>query len=981
MIRSVVLASFASFLLAVGAGSAGAVNRDCPTGLVWDPGQGACIKKVKIKRKPLEMYYAAIEQLEGKSGAPDPARGASLLRQACEAKEMAACTLMGHVLMVGKSAADPRRAVAADASGSLRSFTRACDGGDAQGCLGVADVHARGLLGKVDQALATEALERACTMQNGRGCYRLAEQYEKGRGVKSDIVKARELYKKAFGLLGATCPASGPSCYLLGLAYNRGAGTVASSSKAFTAFESGCSAGSGEACFELGKAYFWGEGIKTDKVKAVVYYDRSCWQYDYALGCHDAGVTLVQGGDVPVDNARAQRFGDRACELDKQQCELRAYLIAVGPEPRDEAAAAGWYRVACENGNATGCYSLGARLASGLGVGKDQGAALAAFERACDGGHEVACRRLGLAHYNGESQGLKVTVDKVKAFRFFARACDNQDAEGCHWAGYLAEKGDGMSAVDDALAVRAYTKGCTLERGSSCEAVGRMAAAARGGLEAKAAREWWEKACNLRDQDACVNLGHRYYDGDGVDKDDLLAAGAFERACVLGAGRQCMWIAQLLKGANADAARQKAAVESLKTACKSKAPNPKACLALAGVYAYGSIAEKEPRAAFDLVKDACEQRKDQDACIELANYYMTGVGVVPNVEEGKKRYQEQCDAGMAASCTWLALQLYKEQKYEVAAQLFARACTEKHAQACTMIGFSHYAGQGVRWDVEAAAGEYQQGCELGDAVSCSNLGEIYEIGYARAKDLKKSLELYQKACTPTATSGCWAVGRFHERGWEVKVDLERAEREYRRACEADSGEACQSLAALLGKRGGKLKEIAKLNARAFELATLQSKSNPYGFYVLGRYYRDGVTVLKDRAKAAELFGKSCDGNEPQGCLSAGALAMERGRGGDKAGFEAASVYYDKGCAAGVDEACTEAAEARKLGEGTAPSPSPSLPGKVAPRAGGCGCRAGARTADASGASGATAALFGVIAMLGVLVVRGRSRRRARARRR
>lgn len=228
-------------------------------------------------------------------------------------------------------------------------------------------------------------------MQNGRGCYRLAEQYEKGRGVKADIVRARELYKKAFGLLGATCPSSGPSCYLLGLAYNRGAGTVASAAKAFTAFESGCSAGSGEACFELGKAYFWGDGIKTDKVKAVVYYDCSCWQYDYALGCHDAGVTLVQGGEVPIDNARAQRFGDRACELDKQQCELRAYLIATGPEPRDEAAAASWYRVACENGNATGCYACaglapGQRPRRGQGPGRRAGRLRARLRRRPRGG-------------------------------------------------------------------------------------------------------------------------------------------------------------------------------------------------------------------------------------------------------------------------------------------------------------------------------------------------------------------------------------------------------------------------------------------------------------------------------------------------------------------------------------------------------------------------------------------------------------------
>src|SRR5688572_21705316 len=107
-------AALAILVLVVFAGEAAAIDRNCPAGQTWDPSQGACVKKVVArKRSPQEMYYLAIEKLEGKGGKPDPARAAALLGGACGAKHAASCNLLGFLHENGRlGAADAKRALA-----------------------------------------------------------------------------------------------------------------------------------------------------------------------------------------------------------------------------------------------------------------------------------------------------------------------------------------------------------------------------------------------------------------------------------------------------------------------------------------------------------------------------------------------------------------------------------------------------------------------------------------------------------------------------------------------------------------------------------------------------------------------------------------------------------------------------------------------------------------------------------------------------
>lgn len=438
-----------------------------------------------------------------------------------------------------------------------------------------------------------------------------------------------------------------------------------------------------------------------------------------------------------------------------------------------------------------------------------------------------------------------------------------------------------------------------------------------------------------------------HYRGDIGGKNNLQAALAFEKACRYGAEQPCGWIDGVFRKAGTTAAQNARAVASMEAACRASDPNEKACYTLAGLYAYGGfITNKNPTRAFQLFDEGCK-RKHQDSCVQLAHMYRQGIGVVQDADKAKQLFTEQCNGSAPASCAWLGIQLWDEKKHKKAVPLFQRACDKKDAVACNMLGFAHYTGQGTVWDVNAAAKAYERGCTLQLPVACNNVGELYEHGISFKKDLVKALEFYRKACTPADNSGCVAIARFHHKGLGgLTVDLEKAQREYERGCNDKDAyaEACRGLADIASVNKSKSqRDIAILLQKSLSLATEQAKSNPYGKYVLGTLYRDGIAVVRSAQKALDHFIAACDAYDPLGCYHAGKLQL--GVGGLKPSYEAAAVRFSRACAAGIDDACTQATEARRLAaappkppEPVKPTPKP-LPLKPKPK-GGCGCDSG-----------------------------------------
>ncbi len=908
MNRLLAATACAAFALAT-VSEARAINRDCPRGQSWDPNQGSCIKKRRAKKKsPEEKYYEAVEHLEGTAKRPKPKRGISLLKQACKARHPQSCTLLGFLYLNARS-------VEFNGKVSLDFYDKACRLADPNGCLGAAEVHSRGVLGKIDHGKSRGFLESACKLKNGKGCYNLAEKYANALGVAQDKRRAQSLYTTAFGLLKDDCARKvGPSCHLLGLSYFHGRGTKKELRRAFQAFRNGCQAGSGDACYQVGASYQFGNGTSSDNEKALDFYDKACIKYDSASGCHDAGVLIALGKTKSRGNAVLTRYGERACQLDGRQCDLIAHLLATGKAGNeDQPQASKWYVVACDKGNDVACSSAGHRAFAGTGMAKDLPRALTMWQRSCELGHAPACKDLGEQLYSGEH----TKKDQKRAFELFHLGCIRDDASSCHWGGFAIERGtDGSGKNNPSGAVIYYKTACNLGESGGCVDLGKLHRDGNGvdknPMEAKA---MFDKACEMGFSNGCVELGQLHYRGDGLPKDEVLSGQAFLRACKLGVKQECYWIDQLFKNGKANATQRANAVKALEAACSGKGRNDNACLVLAGLYAYGGyIADKNGRRAFTLYKEGCD-RKVKDACLLLPHMYAKGIGVVKDSKQAKAMFTEQCNGDSPASCTWLGAQLWQEKEFEQAVSLYQRACQDKNPQACNGLGFAHYIAKGARWDMDEAHKYFAMSCELGEPIACANMGELYQYGIAVDRDLDKAFANYQKGCTPTISAGCTALGKFYERGLGgADKDLARAEAEYKRGCSEQfvhSGEACRALAEhyqSTGKAGPS--KIAALFQKAFDMSKESAKTNPHGKYLLGTFYRDGISVVAAPAKAVEYFAAACDGYDPLGCLNAGVMYM--GKSGLDADYEAANVRFSRACAAGIADACTRAEAAKKL---------------------------------------------------------------------
>ncbi len=114
-------------------------------------------------------------------------------------------------------------------------YTKACDGGDAIGCLELGVMYFNGEDIEQDYSKALEFYTKACDGGIAKGCSNLGLMYDKGQGMKrNDLIKAVELYGKA------------------------------------------CAGGYIKGCYNLGVMYHYGEGVKKEYLKSVELYRKAC---------------------------------------------------------------------------------------------------------------------------------------------------------------------------------------------------------------------------------------------------------------------------------------------------------------------------------------------------------------------------------------------------------------------------------------------------------------------------------------------------------------------------------------------------------------------------------------------------------------------------------------------------------------------------------------------------------------------------------
>ena len=233
-----------------------------------------------------------------------------------------------------------------------------------------------------------------------------------------------------------------------------------------------------------------------------------------------------------------------------------------------------------------------------------------ASEAKCTKKRDGAACLVAAGAYNQGSGGR--TKDLAKAAELWERACDARKAEGCNLAGAAYEMAHGVKK-DLEKAQRLYQKACDKKHANGCDSLASVIAAR-------------------------------------TDSNNPKVAATYERACKLGNGDSCFWLATWVGGEGPKTDLKKS-IRYYEKGCKAK--SVLACTNLGVLMSKGEKgAPNNPKRANELLRFGCDAN-DKIACSMLSNNYFAGRGVAKNVEKSKEIRRKACKLGHRASCDML----------------------------------------------------------------------------------------------------------------------------------------------------------------------------------------------------------------------------------------------------------------------------------------------------------------------------------------
>jgi hypothetical protein len=234
--------------------------------------------------------------------------------------------------------------------------------------------------------------------------------------------------------------------------------------------------------------------------------------------CTDLGVLYDRGRGVPLDAARAASLFAKGCELGNPLgCSNLGILYANGRGVgKDPARAAQHYRDACELGEQRGCNSLGWAYSNGVGVPTNALLAARYYASACDARIAAGCNDQGWLYFEGRPG---IPKDPARGARFFKLACELKSANGCSSYGWALAKGLGVDHADPDQGLAHLKTGCSGGNRWGCD---KQKVLCDGGHAA-----------------SCASLADHHERGDGVTKDEALAATLRRKACDGGFAAAC----------------------------------------------------------------------------------------------------------------------------------------------------------------------------------------------------------------------------------------------------------------------------------------------------------------------------------------------------------------------------------------------------------------------------------------------------------
>ena len=265
--------------------------------------------------------------------------------------------------------------------------------------------------------------------------FQLGKRYSNGEGVRKDMSKAGQWYRKAAeqGHTGAQ--------FKLGVSYYGGEGVPKDVREAAQWYRKAAEQGDAGAQVNLGFMYANGEGVPKDVREAVQWF-RNAAEQGYASAQYNLGVAYYSGEGVPKNAREAAQWYRKAAEQGDAGAQVNLGFMYANGEgvPKDVREAVQWFRNAAEQGYASAQFSLGFMYANGEGVPNDAREAVQWYRKAAEQGYARAQYNLGFMYANGEG----VPKDVREAVQWYRKAAEQGYARAQYNLGVAYERGWGV---------------------------------------------------------------------------------------------------------------------------------------------------------------------------------------------------------------------------------------------------------------------------------------------------------------------------------------------------------------------------------------------------------------------------------------------------------------------------------------------------------------------------------------------------------
>lgn len=270
---------------------------------------------------------------------------------------------------------------------------------------------------------------------------------------------------------------------------------------------------------------------------------------------------------------------------------------------------------------------------------------------------------------------------------------------------------------------------------------------------------------------------------------------------------------------------------------------------------------------------------------------------VPRTQEEVDQLNAKAMEGDALSMLIVAQNKDRMGEYEAAITWFKRIAETGSIPTPTAyvrIGEYFLAGDGVERDPEIAVQSFELAIDIAaDSIAMLHLGRCYIEGLGVEKDVEKGLSLLERSARQGNSNARYYLGLLYRDGKVVEQDFIKALKWYELSAWGYNKVSFTDLINLL--LSTESPEKALVDRALFWAKLYYDRGEPRAYYIMGRFYQDGLGVEQDKEKGEKLLRKAADMDDSYAAYHLSNMLYET----DK---EASMEYFKKAVSLGYSGA-------------------------------------------------------------------------------